>query len=1367
MSAGALFTEDFLLRGLPASPAWRLDEIAGLEDRFRDIVAAVKKPEGLNEEATKKRLIEPMLSELGWDGAYTVQETLDAHGRKNVPDFGFFPDPESFALADGEADAEARLMHAIAIGDAKAWDVGFDARGSGAAKGETAAGQALRYLIRAEVQSNRKVRYAILTNGRVWRLYYAGAKSLLDGYFEADVVEILALRDVDRRAREFATFVLLFRRVAFLPDPALDGQTLHAFALDEGRKWEARVRESLSRVVFDEVFPGLVRGLAAADREARKPYTRAYFDTLREAALTLLYRLLFALYAEDRDLLPAHDARYKPYSLSALRDEIAERVDAGVAFSGKGAQQWRTLASLFGFIDEGEPTLGVPAYNGGLFSMSRAPLIDRVALPDSAFAPLIDRLSREEKDGRRVRINFRDLSVRELGAIYEGLLEYEPAVDAEAPQGIAIRLNPFSRKNTGSYYTPDELVALVIERTVGPLIDERIAAFEAKADELAHSRRPVEERRRELLALDPAERILELRVCDPAMGSGHFLVNLIDRLALEAFTAMGRAASRARWAEYESPLAKRIAEVRERIRVKLAEAKLPAREDQLTDQNLVKRMALKRCVYGVDKNSMAVELAKLSVWLHTFTVGAPLSFLDHHLRSGDSLFGERVRKAMDELQAMSPLLINEALGRAQGAIQGMETVEHLTDSDLEEVRASETLFHEVEQRVAPLDRFLSFWQAVKWLQPLPKSKNVEDNEEGAFSGLMAGSFGDPLEVAAGLAEPVAANGGNGRHDVAVKRVIERARALAEEERFFNWEVAFPGVWRNWQSDAPEGGFDAVIGNPPWDRMKMQEVEWFSARAPGIAKQARAADRKAAIVRLKTAGDPLAGAYEEARARAETAMERARKCGDYPLLSKGDINLYSLFVERAQGLLKPTGIAGLLTPSGIASDLTASAFFKSVAAAGRVACLFDFENRRGEGRAAFFPDVDSRFKFCVFVVGGPKRGGGETDCAFFLRDPPERAAPEQRFTMTARDFALVNPNTGTAPIFRTKRDAQLTTAIYRRLPVLVDRSSGTEAKAWPVRYSTMFHMTNDSALFWTRERLEKHGAYPVELGRWKKGKEEWVPLYEGKMVQAFDHRAASVVVNLENLHRPAQQEMASESEHQDPNLTAIPQYWVPRDATSSFGIMNWVCGFKEITSPTNERTLISAIVPAVAFGNKLPLWIPDEWSERSDFLLVADFNSFPHDYVTRQKIHGQTLNLFLVEQLPVVPPSAYSRPFGPKTAAEIVGDHVLRLTYTAYDMRPFARDLGYEGEPFRWNENERRHLRARLDALYFHLYGIESEDDIRYILSTFPIVERKDRAAHDGVYLTAELIIWYFRALAAGDPDAEAPEAALVRAAKRA
>jgi hypothetical protein len=340
-------------------------------------------------------------------------------------------------------------------------------------------------------------------------------------------------------------------------------------------------------------------------------------------------------------------------------------------------------------------------------------------------------------------------------------------------------------------------------------------------------------------------------------------------------------------------------------------------------------------------------------------------------------------------------------------------------------------------------------------------------------------------------------------------------------------------------------------------------------------------------------------------------------------------------------------------------------------------------------------------------------------------------------------------------------------------VLVEHANGIEKKAWPVQYMTMFHMTNDSHLFWSRERLEAEKAYIAGMGRWRKGDHEWLPLYEGKMVQAFDHRCADVVVNGENIHRPAQQEMLSDEEHADPDRLPNPQFWVDRAETEKTKNLGWVLGFKEITSPTNIRTMIAALMPTVAFGNKTPLLLPDLPSPRDEWLLVAEFNSFAHDYVVRQKLHGQTLNWFVVEQLPVLAPKHYANRFGRRTAADIVKDHVLRLTYTAHDMAPFARDIGYVNEdgsvkpPIVWDEAERRQLRARLDALYFILYGVTEDDDFGYILSTFPIVERKDRAAHDGIYLTLELILWYKHALEAGDSDAIAPEAEVIRIAKAA
>ena len=537
------------------------------------------------------------------------------------------------------------------------------------------------------------------------------------------------------------------------------------------------------------------------------------------------------------------------------------------------------------------------------------------------------------------------------------------------------------------------------------------------------------------------------------------------------------------------------------------------------------------------------------------------------------------------------------------------------------------------------------------------------------------------------------------------------------------------------------------------------MEWFATRAPEIALASTAAARRAGIQGLRD-GDPvLAGEFDAAKERADSLGQLVRASGHYPLLGGGDINLYSLFVERATRLIKPNGIVGLLTPSGIYADLTAANFFKTVSTNGRLAGLFDFENRRlGTALPPFFPDVDSRFKFCAFIFGGDERRFDVTECAFFLHDLAAINDPERCFSLEPSDFARVNPNTGTAPIFRTRRDAEITRRIYEHHPPLVNRSSGEERRAWPVKYHTMFHMTNDSGLFRTSEQLKAEGFYPVQGNRWKRGNETYLPLYEGKMVQAYDHRAASVVVNPANLNRPAQPRDATTEEHADPRWLPVPQFWVREDSFNWKWPLEWVVGFKEITAATNRRTMIASVFPKAAFGNKIPVFFPidgdvkDTTSTFKDcaMLLTANLNCVAFDFVARQKIHGQTLNLFIVEQLPVISAADYDRQFGDTTARELVRDHVLRLTYTAHDMAPFAKDMGYNGPPFTWDEEERRHLRARLDALYFILYGL-SREDAAYVLETFPIVRREDEAAFDS-YRTRDLVLAYMNALAAGDTD---------------
>ena len=1322
---GGLFTSNFLADAVQEMAEWqRWDDASGLETELQDIFDAFPVEQDPNESQTEDDLIWPILNCLGWT-AHLRQQNLTPQGREAVPDGLLFADDAGKARANGFAEEWRRYACGLAIVESKRWGLPLDRRSDQQATAPST--QMLRYLRRVDELTEGVLRWGVLTNGAQWRLYYQGARSVSEQFFEIDLAAVFGRADSafseDERRYCVKLFALFFGRDAFLPD-AEDARTFHQRVLDEGRFYQERVANSLSEVVFNRAFPNLARAIAAVVPDAP-------LSEVRDAALVLLYRLLFILYAEDRNLLPVRDDRYDDYGLRRVRDDIGRRKAREDVFSETAARYYSAIDDLCRAIDEGDSSIGLPPYNGGLFDRKSTPLLAQIRLGDQVVADVIDALSFEH--GRY--INYRDLSVEQLGSIYERLLEHEVVREGDE---IAVRPNVFARKGSGSYYTPDALVRLILKETVAPLVQARMDAFAKQVDEFAHSEVSEGFVRKALAQTDPAEQLLDLKICDPAMGSGHFLVSLVDYLSDYVIAAMAEADS----AGYVSPLTERIDAIRQTILTNAEQRAWTIDAAQLDDRHIVRRMVLKRCVYGVDKNQMAVELAKVSLWLHTFTAGAPLSFLDHHLRCGDSLFGCWVSQGVDKAMAEgSPLFLNAPIQRATGAAQAMQLIEELTDAEIEEAGRSAALFADMQAGTQPLDAFLSLIHAFEWLDVRDKEDKV------ALRAFFDSLFGNPVEIAAGTVEVRTDVPGAARFVA----LLAEARDLIAQEGFVNWQVAFPGVWEEWRSATPRGGFDAVIGNPPWDRVKLQQVEWFAARRPDIARAQRAADRKQMIGALQKSGDSLFEAFEQADERAKSAGRVARNWGDYPFLARGDINLYSLFVERAMALVKEDGVVGLLTPSGIASDKTAAPFFRSVATEGRLRALYDFENKK-----VFFPDVHASFKFCAFVATRTQRPT-PASCAFFLQDVSELEDEDRCFSLTSEDFASVNPNTGTAPIFRSRRDAELTTAIYRRLPVLVDRSSDQEVKLWPIKYTRMFDMTNDSHLFRTRKELEdEEGAYPLGGNRFNSPSGEWVPLYEGKMVQAYDHRAASVVVNPENRHRPAQPVPATLEQHGNADWLPDPQFWVARSQIPAEDCEWWI-GWKDVTAPTNVRTVIAAIIPQSGVGNTFPVLLPSENPDAYAIAashLLANLNAIPFDYVARQKVQGQHLNWYIVEQLPVVPPDRYEATrFGPKTAAEIVRDAVLELTYTAHDMAPFARDLGYDGPPFQWDEYHRLYLRAKLDALFFHLYGITDRDDIRYIYSTFPIVARQETAAYDR-YLSRDLCLAWMNALTAGDPEAE-------------
>ena len=532
------------------------------------------------------------------------------------------------------------------------------------------------------------------------------------------------------------------------------------------------------------------------------------------------------LYAEDRGLLPVNDTRYDDYGLrKRVREDVARRMAEQDTFSATAGHYYNRLTELFRQIHQGDQSIGLPPYNGGLFAPEAAPVLERIRLPDTVVAQITYDLSHTaagaRENGFRRFVNYRDMSVQQLGSIYERLLEREPS---RAPDGtVEIRPDSYARKDSGSFYTPQELVDLVIDQTLKPLADERLWAFEARARELAGDRRSRTERKADLARLDPAEAVLRLKVLDPAMGSGHFLVTAVDFLADYIAELIENVPGVPEWleGEYESPLVARIVEIRRGILLRAQEGNWIIDLAQLTDQAIIRRMVLKRCIYGVDKNRLTVELAKVSLWLHSFTVGAPLSFLDHHLRCGDSLVGIRVRDAIRELDRLGGLFAASAMAGAEVAAEGMERIEEMSDADVVEVHESATVFHDVEETTADLRGLLDSLCGLQWMTAGMK-RTARSQFEAPLAEVLSHNPTDAYRILAHGPDSLRPGVVNADPDrlATLRHCWQEARAIARQEEFLHWEAAFPGVWRDWQSRRREGGFDAVIGNPPWDRIKL-------------------------------------------------------------------------------------------------------------------------------------------------------------------------------------------------------------------------------------------------------------------------------------------------------------------------------------------------------------------------------------------------------------------------------------------------------------------------------------------------------------------------------------------------------------------
>ncbi|GIK76111.1 MAG: hypothetical protein BroJett021_50990 [Chloroflexota bacterium] len=989
--------------------------------------------------------------------------------------------------------------------------------------------------------------------------------------------------------------------------------------------------------------------------------------------LRMVYRLLFLFVAEDRNLLlnpaadtPARERYIHYYSTQRLR-RMAE------TFKGTRHPDLFEGLRLVMYLLSGDGNgagagLGLVPLGSFLFSDAAVKEVISCQIANSHLLDAIRALSLTYDQRAQVyrTVDYRNLGSDELGSIFESLLELHPQINVPARRFALSTAAGNERKTTGSYYTPESLVHALLDSALNPVLAEATKQGEAA--------------------------ILDLKVCDPACGSGHFLIAAANRMA--------KALAFLRTGEEEPP---------------------PAAIQE------AKRDIISHCIYGVDINPMAVELCKVNLWMEALEPGKPLNFLDHRIQVGNSLLGTTPK-------LMAGGIPDDAFNPIEGDDKQYATT--MKKLNREERRARETGQRSMFELIEPPADYGYLTEAMHALGDTPDDTlDAVRRKEAQYAALARDSEyvkarlladawcaafvwekqqnGLPLPMTDLLyrrmeKDPLAEN---------LQSVREYVVELKERYQFFHWHVAFPDVFtvpddlkhaENEQTGW-HGGFNVILGNPPWERIKLQEKEWFSQRSPEIAAAPTAAIRKRMIAELKQSSPDLLDDFRADLRRAEGESHFVRVSARYPLTASGDVNTYALFCELAQLSMGIHGRVGIIVPTGIATDNSYQYFFSHLVESRFLVSLFDFENR-----GHLFSALHTKTKFSLLTLSSsPVSKAKFCFLATQLVDLQDR---DKVFELSTDDFFLFNPNTRTCPLFRNRKDVELTRAIYQALPVAIHRPH--DLNLWGLSFLRMFDMTNDSELF-------HYDPLPTRLR-----------LYEAKMFWHFDTRWAT--------YKSGETELVSSKSKTDPNAIALPQYWVDQSNVEERLLARWDAkwrlGFRAITDSRNERSMVTTILPEIGAGNSISLFFS---TQNPNFIscLVTNFNSYCSDYVVRQKIAGTNLNLFIVEQLPVISPHTYT-----PALLDFIVPHVLELTYTAWDLQPFAQDIGYDGAPFIWDDERRFLMRCELDALYFHLYGI-SRDDVDYIMETFPIVKRKDEASY-GTYRTKDTILSMYDQMAA-------------------
>lgn len=1251
----------------------RWNRLQGVWTSFR--AAQERLPENdLGTSITRERWLLPLFDTLGY-GRLQTAAAVEIEGR-------------SYPISHGWEHVPVHLV---------SYKLELDRRTPGAAGAASASPHSLLQVFLNRSDNNL---WGFLSNGYKLRILRDNASLTRQAYVEFDLE---AMMD----GEVYSDFVLLW---LLCHQSRVEGERLSDCWLE---KW-MKVAEDQGTRALDQLRDGVEAAITALGLGFLEyPANYALRDKLTSGELNaqdyyrqllrMVYRLLFLFVAEDRDLLlnPAADTNSRERYIQYYSTQRLRRM----AETFKGTRHpdlfegLRLVMSLLSGENNGAGAgLGLIPLGSFLFSDRAVTDVIGCQIANSHLLDAIRALSLTYDQRAQVyrTVDYKNLGSDELGSIFESLLELHPQINVPARRFALSTAAGNERKTTGSYYTPESLVHALLDSALNPVLAEATQKGEGA--------------------------ILDLKVCDPACGSGHFLIAAANRMA--------KALAFVRTGEEEPP---------------------PAAIQE------AKRDVISHCVYGVDINSMAVELCKVNLWMEALEPGKPLNFLDHRIQVGNSLLGTTPKLMAGGIpdDAFSPIegddpkyaatmkKVNkqERKDRASGQRSIFEMIElpadysHLTeamhalddtpDDTLDEVRRKEVQYaalasdpEYVKARLLADAWCAAFvWEKKQNGLPMPMTdllyRRMEEN-------------------------PLAEN---------LQTVREYVVELKEHYQFFHWHVAFPDVFtvpdelqhaENEQSGW-HGGFDCVLGNPPWDQIQLDSREFFAVSAPEIAEIKNMSARERAIAALERQFPSLYEQYVGERRRLEGIQHIIHSSGYFPFTSYGRLNLAPLFCELSRSIQSTEGYVGLILPTGIATDSFNQFFFQSIMQSQSLKSLYSFENEE-----MIFPQVHHATKFCLFTLGGLNRRHTLTDFVFYARQVYELTQEEKRFSLSAEDLRLINPNTQTCLVARNRRDAEIAKAIYRRVPILLNEEDSVHGNLWGFQGVLMFMVNTASNLFRTYVQLEDDG-WSLDRNTYRKDREEYLPLYEGKMINQYDHRFGTYTGQTEAQANQGKLPELTVEQHQDPDLTVMPFYWISaaeiQKRLADVPHSTWFLVWRDITSSVTTRTSIFAVIPYSGVANNLPLLYVNVSQSTLILCLEANFNTFVFDYSARQKISGTHMNFFLIKQLPAIPPHTYTPPL-----LDFIVTRVLELTYTAWDMQPFAQDVDYHGAPFMWDEERRFLMRCELDALYFHLYQI-SRDDVDYIMETFPIVKRKDEATHDE-YLTKRIILEMYDQMAA-------------------